>query len=119
MNQVSTSWTKQEDQKLTDWIEKGLAKGWSQKYIFHSVSQKLNRDAVECAYRWQVLKEREERSAMSMRIAELEKAMTEQQSQLEKIRKDLRFYELMLLEEYHLLLKILGEDKQKIRIHHL
>lgn len=119
MNHVSTSWTKEEDQKLTDWIEKGLAKGWNKTYVFQFVGQKLKRSAEECAHRWQVLWERKERAEMGVRISQLEKVITQQQAQLEKIKKDLQFYEWVLLEEYHLLLKILGEDKEKVRIHHI
>lgn len=35
----------------------------------------------------------------------------------EKMGKDMRFYELMLLEEYHMLLQLLEREKGKVWIH--
>lgn len=34
-----------------------------------------------------------------------------------KMKEDLRFFELMLMEEYHMLLQLLGQDHYPLRIH--
>lgn len=52
-------------------------------------------------------------------INRLEKRVKSQQLEIVNLKKDLRFYEMMLLEEYHLLLRLLGEDQPKARIHRL
>lgn len=36
-----------------------------------------------------------------------------------KLKKEMRFFESMLLEEYHLLLQLLEKDKTGIRLHHI
>lgn len=62
---------------------------------------------------------------LETRIVQLEKQLDAIQSNLQQLtksnentQKDMRFFETMLLEEYHLLLQLLGKD-QNIRIHQL
>lgn len=63
------------------------------------------------------------KSKLETRMTELEKQLEAIQRNLEQLtksnenaQKDMRFFETMLLEEYHLLLQLLGKD-QNIRIH--
>jgi chromosome segregation ATPase len=60
------------------------------------------------------------------RLVEIEEklAMYEQEigiykKEQTKLKKEMRFFESMLLEEYHLLLQLLEKDKTGIRLHHL
>lgn len=62
-------------------------------------------------------------SELETRIAQLEKQLEGIQNNLqqltkstEKTNKEMKFFETMLLEEYHLLLQLLGKD-QNIQIH--
>lgn len=51
------------------------------------------------------------------RIQDLEKKLAELRSEQKKMQKDMRFYEWMLMEEYRILLKFLGEETESYRIH--
>jgi len=60
------------------------------------------------------------------RIAEIEKRLEELEGKLKilaenntLLKKDLKFFELLLLEEYNLLLKLLGKDESSLFIHGL
>jgi len=60
------------------------------------------------------------------RIAEIEKRLEEFKGKLKildenntLLKKDLKFFELLLLEEYNLLLKLLGKDESSLFIHGL
>lgn len=119
MTLLSTSWTKKEDEQLLRWMSKGIKKGWGLKHILLFISQKLQRSPEECIQRWQMLKDREKWKEIEDKIDRLEQTLRGQREQIEKMKKDMKFYELMLLEEYHLLLKLLGEDPKNIRIHQI
>lgn len=112
---MTTSWTKQEDEQLIQWVDKGIQKGWKLHYVFLYVSQKLQRTPEDCTQRWYILKDKKW-SDIEKKLVQLMQMMRKQQKEIDKIKKDMRFYELMLLEEYHLLLKLLGEEPM-IRIH--
>lgn len=114
---MSTSWTPAEDQQLMKWAAKGEAKGWDQRLICLSLSEKLERTAEECEQRLHDLQTQQAATLLKGRVRQLEKLTEVQQAELEKVKKDLKFYELMLLEQYHLLLRLLGEDQQKVKIH--
>ena len=116
---MSTSWTKKEDEQLMEMMRRGQKKGWNLQHLFLSISQKLQRSPEECIHRWQMLNDQEKWGKIEKRIDQLEQTLQNQRAQLEKMKKDMKFYELMLLEEYHLLLKLLGEDPQNIRIHRI
>lgn len=53
------------------------------------------------------------------RLAWCEQRLAACQQENEKLKKDMRFFEAMLLEEYHLLLELLEKNKTEIRLHHL
>jgi cell division protein FtsB len=62
---------------------------------------------------------REEIAALYARIAQLEQAVEQQRAEMEKLKKDVYYFEMMLLEEYHMLLRLLGAERQKVRLHSL
>lgn len=119
MTLVSTSWTKKEDEQLLRLLKKGIKKGWNLHHIFLFIGQKLQRTPEECLERVQMLIDRERWGEIEEKVVQLEQKLKGQQVQLEEMKKDMKFYELMLLEEYHILLKLLGEDPQNIRIHRI
>lgn len=58
------------------------------------------------------------------RVDRLEKQIEKVQQQLDQLvkenqtlKRDMRFFEFMLLEEYHLLIQLLGKDQNNLRIH--
>jgi chromosome segregation ATPase len=53
------------------------------------------------------------------KLANYELEMRSYKSEHNKLKKEMRFFESMLLEEYHLLLQLLEKDKTGIRLHHL
>lgn len=62
--------------------------------------------------------------ALEERLACLEKKLELMQQQLnqliianKKLSRDMKFFELMLLEEYHLLIQLLGRDQGDLSIH--
>lgn len=57
--------------------------------------------------------------SLQEQINQLEEQVKIQQLEITQLKKDMKFYEMMLLEEYHLLLRLLGEDQPKARIHQL
>lgn len=116
---MSTSWTKKEDKQLIQWTEKGIKKGWNLQYLFLFIGQKLLRTPEECIQRWNLLHDERKWDEIENKLVQFEQMIKDQQTQIEKMKKDLQFYELMLLEEYHLLLRLLGEDQQIIRIHRI
>ncbi|WP_044642183.1 hypothetical protein [Risungbinella massiliensis] len=54
---------------------------------------------------------------LKRRILDLEKQLMDVRKEQGKIRKDMDLFEWMLLEEYRILLKLLGEDPPQSRIH--
>lgn len=116
---VSTSWTKKEDEQLLRLLKKGIKKGWSLQHLFLFMGQTLQRTPEECMERLQMLIDRERWGEIEERVVRLEQKLKGQQAQLEKLKKDMKFYELLLLEEYHILLRLLGEDSLDIRIHQI
>lgn len=53
------------------------------------------------------------------KLACYEQEIGSYKSEQTKLKKEMRFFESMLLEEYHLLLQLLEKDKTGIRLHHL
>lgn len=63
---------------------------------------------------------------LQKRLFEIEKKLAYYEQELgmykkeqTKLKKEMRFFESMLLEEYHLLLQLLEKDKTGIRLHHI
>ncbi|SEM69487.1 DUF5320 domain-containing protein [Lihuaxuella thermophila] len=66
----------------------------------------------------------EDTRKLEERLACLEEKLELMQQQLKqlvienkKLRRDMKFFELMLLEEYHLLIQLLGRDQGDLSIH--
>jgi hypothetical protein len=62
--------------------------------------------------------------ALQARLTQLEKQveLMEEQVQLlvkrnQSLQENMKFFELMLLEEYHLLIQLLGKEQHQLRIH--
>jgi hypothetical protein len=53
------------------------------------------------------------------KLAYCEQELCKYKSEQTRMRKEMRFFESMLLEEYHLLLQLLEKDKTGIRLHHI
>ncbi|WP_028778135.1 hypothetical protein [Shimazuella kribbensis] len=53
------------------------------------------------------------------KLACYEQEMSMYKSEQTKLKKEMRFFESMLLEEYHLLLQLLEKDKTGIRLHNI
>jgi chromosome segregation ATPase len=53
------------------------------------------------------------------KLASCEQELSIYKSEQSKLKKEMRFFESMLLEEYHLLLQLLEKDKTGIRLHQL
>jgi septal ring factor EnvC (AmiA/AmiB activator) len=71
-----------------------------------------------------MIRKRDEQLQQRLRQLEEKLDWCEEQLKLchqenKKLKKDMRFFETMLLEEYHLLLQLLEKDKTGIRLHHL
>jgi chromosome segregation ATPase len=69
-------------------------------------------------------RENMEVKALQARLTQLEKqvGLMEEQIQLlvkrnQSLQEDMKFFELMLLEEYHLLVQLLGKEQHQLRIH--
>lgn len=53
------------------------------------------------------------------KLAQYEQEISNNRREQNKLKSEMRFFESMLLEEYHLLLQLLEKDKTGIRLHHL
>lgn len=114
-------WHEQEDQYLCQLMEKGRQRNWKDHYILHFISHRLGRTVKECQER---LQQQLNESLTKQRINQLEVRMNKHQEQLqqliqdnEKLKRDLRFYEAMLFEQYQLVLRILGENTHFLHTH--
>lgn len=54
---------------------------------------------------------------IKQRILDIEKQLTHVRKEQREMRKNMDFFEWMLLEEYRILLKLLGEEPGQTRIH--
>lgn len=57
--------------------------------------------------------------AVEAKLAAYEQELEMCRSEQKKLKKEMHFFEMMLLEEYHLLLQLLEKDKTEIRLHHM
>ncbi|MBA4492814.1 hypothetical protein ACFO25_09010 [Paenactinomyces guangxiensis] len=62
---------------------------------------------------------RERLACLEKKIELAEQRLDQLVKENQKLNQDMRFFELMLLEEYHLLLQLLGKDQSNLRIHSL
>jgi hypothetical protein len=69
-------------------------------------------------------RESSEAEALQARLIQLEKQVERMEEQIQLLVKrnqglqeDMKFFELMLLEEYHLLIQLLGKEQHQLRIH--
>lgn len=57
--------------------------------------------------------------ALEAKLATYEEQIGKCRTEQSKLKKDMHFFEMMLLEEYHLILQLLEKDKTEIRLHHI
>jgi hypothetical protein len=56
--------------------------------------------------------------ALEAKLQAYEQEIGNCRSEQGKLKKEMHFFEMMLLEEYQLLLQLLDKDKTEIRLHH-
>jgi chromosome segregation ATPase len=56
---------------------------------------------------------------LEAKLAAYEEEIGQCRSEQTKLKKEMHFFEMMLLEEYHLLLQLLEKEKTGIRLHHI
>jgi len=137
---LSRSWSEEEDRKLIHWVTLCQKVGLAKKQVFEKTAEKIGKTPNSCYERWKQIQsapretswisskkfrnqwEREQKQ-LTERIDKLEKLVESQQKQYEtllkenqKLKGDMKFFEMMLLEEYHLLLELLGK-RNHARIH--
>jgi hypothetical protein len=137
---LSRSWSEEEDRKLIHWVTLCQKVGLAKKQVFEKTAEKIGKTPNACYERWnQIQSTHQKTSRISMkkfrnqwereqkelteRIDKLEKMIESQQKQYEtllkenrKLKGDMKFFEMLLLEEYQLLLKLLGK-RNHARIH--
>jgi predicted nuclease with TOPRIM domain len=71
-----------------------------------------------------LLPERKESVEVQERLTQIEKQVEHIQEQMQQLAKrnqnlqeDMKFFELMLIEEYHLLIQLLGNESHQLRVH--
>ncbi|SFS44671.1 hypothetical protein [Marininema halotolerans] len=137
---MSRSWNEEDDRMLFYWVMTCKRLGMSRNRTFVTASQKLGRNEEECLLRWKDLSSREvnppsylnqnwaelngEPLSMRERVQRLEDKIHASQMQVEqllkenrKLREEMKFFEMLLLEEYQLLVTLLDRKKSKAKIH--
>ncbi|RAL25632.1 hypothetical protein [Thermoflavimicrobium daqui] len=133
---MSKRWTAKEEKFLTYWMKCREKEHKYQYDLLDWISQQLNKSKEECIQHWQKLSSTDQESQPSLlvgtnqesrlsdQIERLEQKLNRYQAQIEKIaqenqklKKNMRFFEMMLIEEYHLLIRLLGKEKENLRIH--
>ncbi|BCU82697.1 hypothetical protein JIR001_24800 [Polycladomyces abyssicola] len=137
---MSRSWSEEEDRMLIHWVTLCQKVGLTRKKVFEKAAEKIGKTPNACYERWKQIQsthqemswisskkirnqwEREQKQ-LKERIDKLEKVIESQQKQYEtllkenhKLKGDMKFFEIMLLEEYQLLLELLGK-RNHARIH--
>jgi RsfA family transcription factor len=139
------SWTPEEDRLLLQWVNHCRKMGMARIQSFESAGDKLGRSANACYVRWVTLTKRDseavsstadkrkkwrelenEHSAIRERIDQLEDLLRSRQKQVEqlvkenkKLKEEMKFFELMLVEQYRILVNLLNKKDRDVRIHHL
>ncbi|SDX50861.1 Myb-like DNA-binding domain-containing protein [Marininema mesophilum] len=136
---MSRSWNEEDDQMLCYWVSACRRSGMSRNRTFTTVAQKMGRDEEECFLRWKDFSVGEtnpssylnkwaglnsEPLSMLERVQRLEDRIQASQVHIEqllkenrKLREEMKFFEMLLLEEYQLLVKLLDRKKPKAKIH--
>ncbi|MDN4595361.1 hypothetical protein [Polycladomyces subterraneus] len=137
---MSRSWSEEEDRKLIHWVTLCQKVGLAKKQVFEKTSEKIGKTPSACYERWKQIQSthqetswistkkfqnqwEREQNQLTERIDQLEKVIESQQKQYEtllkenrKLKGDMKFFETLLLEEYKLLLELLGK-RNHARIH--
>lgn len=137
---MARSWEADEDQQLLRWVGFYRKAGLTWERTFAKTADKLGRSATACRARWSKLsrfrmptsvqrgsRQKEDGSEISIlikRIEKLEASFEASQNQVKKLRNEnqklrgeMKFFELLLIEKYHLLFSLLGEKHPHGRIH--
>ncbi len=133
---MSKPWTKQETRFLFYWLREGQNYGYHPKELFQWIARQLGRSVEECQLKWQGshpslatahLQSRDahkETEQLKERLKRLEETINQYRQRMEqiseenkKLKKDIRFFEMVLLEEYQLLLQLLNKEGKPFRIH--
>lgn len=133
---VSRPWTMKEDRFLLSVVDQGRQLGITPSRSFAKAAMKLKRSPHDCIIRWKALTVRDKGSVtitanrpdyshLRERIKQLEQKLDTNQTQLRELikenrrmREEMRFFEIMLLEEYQLLISLLEKKQSHARLHH-
>ena len=139
--QLARPWEGEEDQQLLRWVGVYRKAGLTWERTFAKAAEKLGRSANACRARWnkisnlrstssvrRVSKSKSEEiteiALLMKRIEKLEASFEISKNQIRKLegenrrlRGELKFLELLLIEKYHLLFSLLGEKSPRSRIH--
>ncbi|MFD1427344.1 hypothetical protein JOD24_002329 [Kroppenstedtia sanguinis] len=133
---MSRPWNPKEDRFLLSLVDQDRQRGLTPSRSFAQAAMKLKRSPQACAIRWKELTFRDEEtvtvtaartdpSHLRERIKQLEQKLDTNQTQLgelikenRRMREEMKFFEVMLLEEYQLLISLLEKKQNNARIHH-
>ncbi|MCS1350098.1 SANT/Myb-like DNA-binding domain-containing protein [Mechercharimyces sp. CAU 1602] len=130
---MARPWSNEEDRLLLQFVQVGRRSGLDRTKIFDKISERLGRSANACYKRWKYLtstvssnSEQDVRSEIQhwqSRIERLEKLIENNHEQMQqladeskKLRKEMKFFEMMLIEEYNLLLKLIEPQNPSVRL---
>jgi chromosome segregation ATPase len=133
---LSKPWTKQETKFLFYWVKQGQMYGYHSKELFRWIARQLGRSEEECQLQWrrsqpsysmaqlQSTDSHKETEELKIRLKQLEEKLNQYRQKTEQIseenkrlKRDIRFFEMVLLEEYQLLLQLLNQEGKPFRIH--
>lgn len=139
------SWKPEEDRLLWQLVLRCKKLGMTRKQTFEWVAVKLNRTENACYVRWKGLAKKgkevdltsaprngkwsdieQEQKSLKGKVEELQKQIESNHTQLDyllkenrKLREEIKFFELLLVEEYQLLLGLMSKKNRNARIHQL
>lgn len=134
---MSRSWNPKEDRFLLSLVEHCRHLGWNRSQTFEQTAKRLKRTPGACFARWKALTvcDRRKVSAktkgqefpkLQERIRHLEEKLKDNQEQMKdlieqnrRMREEMRFFEIMLLEEYQLLISLLEQKQSKAKLQSL
>ncbi|SFI96898.1 hypothetical protein [Thermoflavimicrobium dichotomicum] len=128
---MASQWTSLEEQFLIYWMNQGRMYQWDSMLLLDWIGKQLQRSRTDCMKHWERLCasfNQEERtvlisqakpndSTLRHRMQRLEEQLEKIMKENEKLKRDMRFFESVLLEEYQLLLHLVNKDQGKLRIH--
>ncbi|GGA55168.1 hypothetical protein GCM10007416_30480 [Kroppenstedtia guangzhouensis] len=136
MQDVSRPWNPKEDRFLLSILDDGRELGMSRNQSFAKAAMKLRRSPRACLTRWKALTVRDKSTVtvranrpdfphLRDRIRQLEQKLDTNQTQMRELikenrrmREEMKFFEIMLLEEYQLLISLLEKKQNSARLHH-